>query len=79
MTVNLVRPDLSNPSGEKLHTLPCASEAGHYVDRTEFFNANNLAKVMTPATVKYYAEYPGNSGTYWAVPVEGDALGWSWA
>ena len=58
--------------------MPCASEAGHYVDRTEFFNANNLAKVMTPATVKYYAEYPGNSGTYWAVPVEGDALGWSY-
>ena len=58
--------------------MPCASEAGHYVDLTEFFNANNLAEVMAPATVKYYAEYPGNSGTYWAVPAEGDAVGWSY-
>ncbi len=58
--------------------LGAASEAGHYVDLTEFFNANNLAEVMAPATVKYYAEYPGNSGTYWAVPAEGDAVGWSY-
>ncbi len=58
--------------------LGAASTAGHYVDLTEFFNANNLAEVMAPATVKYYAEYPGNSGTYWAVPAEGDAVGWSY-
>ena len=31
--------------------MPCASEAGHYVDLTEVFNANNLAEVMAPATV----------------------------
>ena len=58
--------------------LGAASEAGHYVDLTEFFNANNLGEIMAPATVKYYAEYPGNSGTYWAVPAEGDAVGWSY-
>ena len=58
--------------------LGAASEAGHYVDLTEFFNANKLGEVMAPATVKYYAEYPGNSGKYWAVPAEGDAVGWSY-
>ena len=58
--------------------LGAASEGGHYVDLTEFFNKHNLAEVMAPATVKYYAEYPADSGTYWAVPAEGDAVGWSY-
>ena len=39
--------------------LGAASEGGHYVDLTEFFNKHNLGEVMAPATVKYYAEYPG--------------------
>jgi multiple sugar transport system substrate-binding protein len=34
--------------------------------------------VMAPATVKYYAEYPSNSGKYWSIPAEGDAVGWSY-
>jgi multiple sugar transport system substrate-binding protein len=55
-----------------------ASEAGHYVDLTDFFNKHNLNKVMAPATVKYYAEYPSNSGKYWSIPAEGDAVGWSY-
>ena len=38
-----------------------ASEAGHYVDLTDFFNKHKLNEVMAPATVKYYAEYPSNS------------------
>ncbi|MES2843934.1 MAG: extracellular solute-binding protein [Pseudomonadota bacterium] len=58
--------------------LGAASEAGHYVDLTEFFNANKVGEIMAPATVKYYAEYPGNSGKYWAIPAEGDAVGWSY-
>lgn len=58
--------------------LGAASEAGHYVDLTEFFNANKVGDIMAPATVKYYAEYPGNSGKYWAIPAEGDAVGWSY-
>ena len=58
--------------------LGAASEAGHYVDLTEFFNKHNLAEVMAPATVKYYAEYPSESGKYWAIPAEGDAVGWSY-
>jgi multiple sugar transport system substrate-binding protein len=55
-----------------------ASEAGHYVDLTDFFNEHNLTEVMAPATVKYYAEYPSNSGKYWSIPAEGDAVGWSY-
>jgi multiple sugar transport system substrate-binding protein len=48
------------------------------VDLTDFFNANKVGEIMAPATVKYYAEYPGNSGKYWAIPAEGDAVGWSY-
>jgi len=58
--------------------LGAASTGGHYVDLTDFFKKHNLGEVMAPATVKYYAEYPGNSGKYWAVPAEGDAVGWSY-
>ncbi len=58
--------------------LGAASEGGHYVDLTDFFKEHDLGKVMAPATVKYYAEYPGNSGKYWAIPPEGDAVGWSY-
>jgi multiple sugar transport system substrate-binding protein len=55
-----------------------ASEAGHYVDLTEFFNKHKLTETMAPATVKYYAEYPASSGKYWSIPAEGDAVGWSY-
>jgi multiple sugar transport system substrate-binding protein len=55
--------------------LGAASEAGHYVDLTEFFAANKVGEIMAPATVKYYAEY---GGKYWAIPAEGDAVGWSY-
>jgi multiple sugar transport system substrate-binding protein len=58
--------------------LGAGSTGGHYVDLTEFFEKHDLGNVMAPATVKYYAEYPGNSGKYWAVPLEGDAVGWSY-
>ena len=33
---------------------------------------------MAPATVQFYSEYPGNSGKYWSIPAEGDAVGWSY-
>ena len=58
--------------------LGAASEGGHYVDLTDFFNKHNLGEVMAPATVKYYAEYPANSGKFWSIPAEGDAVGWSY-
>src|SRR5690606_25563172 len=58
--------------------LGAASTGGHYVDLTSFINDNNLTEVMAPATMQYYSEYPGGSGTYWSVPLEGDALGWAY-
>ncbi len=39
---------------------------------------HKLNEVMAPATVKYYSEYPANSGKYWSIPAEGDAVGWSY-
>jgi multiple sugar transport system substrate-binding protein len=44
--------------------LGAASEAGHYVDLTQFVNDNKVLDLMAPATMKFYAEYPGNSGKY---------------
>jgi multiple sugar transport system substrate-binding protein len=58
--------------------LGAGSTGGHYVELTEFFKKNNLSKLMLPATVAGYAEYPPNSGKYWAIPLEGDANGWAY-
>lgn len=58
--------------------LGAGATGGHYVDLTNFFNENKVGDLMAPATVKYYAEYPGGSGKYWAIPLEGDAVGWAY-
>ena len=58
--------------------LGAGSTGGHYVDLTDFFKKHKVAETMAPATVKGYAEYPGNSGKYWAIPLEGDATGWAY-
>ena len=58
--------------------LGAGSTDGHYVDLTEFFKKNNLEKLMLPATVAGYAEYPPGSKKYWAIPLEGDANGWAY-
>ncbi len=58
--------------------LGAGSTAGHYVDLTDFFAEHNVAKLMAPATVEYYAEYPKGSQKYWAIPLEGDAAGWAY-
>ncbi|NIM99915.1 MAG: extracellular solute-binding protein, partial [candidate division Zixibacteria bacterium] len=50
----------------------------HYVELTDWFMKNNVDKIMTPAAVQYYAEYPAGSKKYWAVPLEGDACGWAY-
>src|SRR5512134_3941099 len=51
---------------------------GHYVDLTEFMTSNGIHESVTEATLKYYGEYPVGSGTYWAYPTEGDAVGWAY-
>ena len=48
-----------------------ARPAGHYVDLTDFFAKHDVAKLMAPATVEYYAEYPKGSKKYWADPARG--------
>ncbi len=58
--------------------LGAGSTAGHYVDLTGFFAKHGVDKSMAPATVAGYAEYPKGSKKYWAVPLEGDATGWSY-
>jgi multiple sugar transport system substrate-binding protein len=58
--------------------LGAASTGGHYVELTDFVKAHNLTETMAPATMKYYSEYPGSSGHYWSVPLEGDAVGWAY-
>jgi multiple sugar transport system substrate-binding protein len=58
--------------------LGAGSTQGHYVDLTDFFNQHKLTEVMAPATVTYYAEYPKGGGKYWAIPLEGDAIGWAY-
>ncbi len=51
---------------------------GLYVDLTDFMKSNGIDKSVTPATLKYYGEYPANSGKYYAYPTEGDADGWAY-
>jgi multiple sugar transport system substrate-binding protein len=58
--------------------LGAGSTAGHYVELTDFFKRHKVAEIMAPATVKGYAEYPGNSGRYPAIPLEGDATGFAY-
>ena len=58
--------------------LGAGSTGGHYVDLTDFFKKYKVAETMAPATVTSYAEYPGNSRKYWAIPLEGDANGFAY-
>jgi multiple sugar transport system substrate-binding protein len=51
---------------------------GHYVDLTDFLTSTGLKDSVTEATLKYYGEYPPDSGEYYAYPTEGDANGWAY-
>ncbi len=51
---------------------------GLYLDLTDFMKTNGIDKSVTPATLKYYGEYPANSGKYYGYPTEGDADGWAY-
>jgi multiple sugar transport system substrate-binding protein len=55
-----------------------AVEEGHYVDMTDFLVGEGIAETVTPATLQYYGEYPTGSGSYYAYPTEGDALGFAY-
>jgi multiple sugar transport system substrate-binding protein len=51
------------------------SVGGHYVDLSDFVKEHNLVERMAAPAMKYYSQYDGK---YWAVPTEGDALGWAY-
>jgi multiple sugar transport system substrate-binding protein len=55
-----------------------AVEQGHYLDLTAFMTENGINETVTPATLQFYGEYPAGSGTYYAYPTEGDAVGWAY-
>jgi multiple sugar transport system substrate-binding protein len=58
--------------------LGAGATEGHYVELTDLVKKLDLTKVMTPASMAYYSEYPKGSGRYWAVPLEADAIGWAY-
>ncbi|MFP4563215.1 MAG: ABC transporter substrate-binding protein [Spirochaetia bacterium] len=51
---------------------------GHYVELTEWITENEVDENFTAASMTAYAEYPKGSGRYYAVPAEGDCLGWAY-
>ncbi len=51
---------------------------GDYVELTKWIKDRNIAEKFTDASMTGYAEYPKGSAHYWAIPVEGDAAGFSY-
>ena len=51
---------------------------GHYEEITDEFFTELNGDAWLPATVTAYAEYPKGGGQYWAVPTEGDAMGYAY-
>jgi multiple sugar transport system substrate-binding protein len=51
---------------------------GHYVELTDWIKENNVDEDFTEASITAYAEYPKGSERYYAVPAEGDCLGWAY-
>jgi multiple sugar transport system substrate-binding protein len=58
--------------------LGAGATKGWYVDLTDFMAKNNITDSVTPATLKFYGEYPAGSKKYYAYPTEGDADGWAY-
>ncbi len=54
------------------------STAGHYVDLTDWINQNIDVASISPLAMKAFAEYPKESGKYWALPAEVDAAGYAY-
>jgi len=51
---------------------------GNYVELTDWVHQNKIASRFTEASMAGYAEYPKGKYRYWAIPVEGDAAGFSY-
>ncbi len=46
---------------------------GHYVELTDWMKQNIDTASLSPGGLKYYGEYPKESGRYYALPAEADA------
>jgi multiple sugar transport system substrate-binding protein len=53
-----------------------AAQGGFYSELTEFYDQHNLQEVMVPASLRY-GDFPTVSGRFWAIPLYGNAIGWS--
>lgn len=58
--------------------LGVAATEEFYVNLSYFFNLHNIDEIMTEASVRGYSEYPRDSGKYWSVPLQGDAMGFAY-
>ena len=58
--------------------LGAGSTGGHYVDLTDFFDAAQARRGHGPGDGEVLRRISGSSGKYWSVPLEGDAVGWSY-
>lgn len=54
------------------------AKGGHYIELTKWIKKYGVDKSMTPTSISGYSEFPKKSGHYWAIPVEGDAMGFSY-
>lgn len=51
---------------------------GLYLDLTSWLPTATDLKALHPLALKYLAEYPTDSGRYYAAPAETDAMGWAY-
>jgi multiple sugar transport system substrate-binding protein len=52
--------------------------SGIYINLTQWIIDHHVDRQMAPAALKGYCEYPKHSRRYWAVPLEGDAMGFAY-
>lgn len=58
--------------------LGMGAKEDHYIELTDWMEKNDIADKFTEASIKGYSEFPKGSGHYWAIPLEGDAMGFSY-
>jgi multiple sugar transport system substrate-binding protein len=58
--------------------LGTAAKNGYYIELTGWIRDHGVDTAMTPASITGYAEYPKGGGRYWAIPCEGDAMGFAY-
>ncbi|EAR62639.1 putative sugar ABC transporter, periplasmic solute-binding protein [Oceanospirillum sp. MED92] len=54
------------------------AEQGHYVNLTHWMKRHSVEEQFISTALKGYSEYPKGSKRYWAIPVEGDAMGFAY-